>query len=587
MVVKNPERASDPQGVPKPTVAARKPGSGDPWIGQVLDQRYRIIELLGRGGMGTVYKAEHIGISKPVAVKLFSPRTSNITSGQKRFSREAFASARVEHPNCVVVSDFGTLEDGSLYIAMELLRGIPLNELIKAEGPLEVARALRIVKHILAGLEAAHESGIVHRDLKPHNVILIEWLGDKDFAKILDFGLAKLMGSALEDEGGGKLTAVDTTFGTPKYMAPEQATGKEIDHRADLYSVSVILYELIAGRPPFVHDNPVKLVMMHATEPIPPLAKWIPDNRVPRAVEELILTGLSKKPKDRMGTATEYLAAIDHLLELTEDRNRPKGREISGNPVLSPPPAAVGHGRQAVATVPDNESSGGPVGESKSKALVRSLERLTGSVKSLASYRSSKKKYAIFVLFIVAVIILANLMSSEDAPRETSPSLPSTAKALMEKVRSQVATDSKPPTAEEGEPLAQVPGFEEALQLVGQRRKSRAAEKILRTLHKKHPSNALICYTMGGLFYERPWPKEAMKYYRKAIELYPPYREDTTIIGRAVELLTSTSGYYAAAVLLEQVIGEPAIPSLKIAAESDRNEVKRRRAAAILEKLDK
>ena len=535
----------------KPTVPERTPVMADPWIGKVLDGRYQIIEMIGRGGMGTVYRAEHVGISKSVAVKLFSPRASNISSGQKRFSREAFACARVDHPNCVVISDFGTLEDGTLFIAMELLRGISLNELLKKEVRLKVARAIHIIRHILCGLSAAHQSGIVHRDLKPQNIVIVERLEDKEFAKILDFGLAKLVGSALEDEGGGKLTGVDTTFGTPKYIAPEQATGKDLDHRADLYSVSVIFYELLAGRPPFLAENPMKLVLKHTTEPVPYIREFTPDADVPEELENLIRAGLAKHPDGRMSSADEYIAALDNFV-------KPKD-ELAVSEVL----------------LPTNKMD--PISRE-----VTSIDVQVDSSQRVS--RSRKRKIVVAAVSILGLLVLIRLISAVvGGPESAQPSEQEAVKAVpaVEKEDTGASPDV------EGDPLARVPGLDRAEGLLESRRGSGEAENTLKDLLKKYPNNALVCYTLGRLFYHRPWPKEAMKYYRMAIERHPSYREDPELIAHAIEWLTSRSGRHAATSLLLQDIGPPAIPHLASVATTDRNPVRRRRAAAVLEKLNR
>lgn len=517
----------------------------DPWVGKLLDDRYRIVELLGRGGMGTVYRAEHIGISKSLAIKLFSPRASRAHADRQRFEREAFASARVEHPNCVAVSDFGTLEDGTLFMAMELLRGIPLSEFMQREGPVAIGRALHITKHILRGLSAAHASGIIHRDLKPQNVILVDRLGDKDFAKVLDFGLAKLMGSALLDEGGGKLTEAGVTFGTPRYMAPEQATSKSLDHRADLYAASIILYELIAGRAPFTGGNAVRLVLMHTSQPVPPISEVAPGIIVPAPVEELILQGLAKNPEERMATAAEYVDAIDAL-------------DI---PVESPQDTA--ETLPITVTALDAEklkhasSGGGILGSKRLKIGVTTLGVLGtgGLIIALASGGNSSG------------------ITSSGIFKAKGVSTVETADELAQKK-----------TNAYGDSMERVSGLDRAVAFM-EKRNSVAAERVLQELRREHPGNALVCYTMGIMYHDRPWPREAIKYYRKAIELSAPYRKDPTIISHVVDWLGSRSSGQRAVSFLLQDIGEPAIPYLERAADGHPNAKIRKRAKAVLSRL--
>lgn len=286
----------------------------------MLDSRYRITGVLGSGGMGCVYLAEHVSIQRPLALKLLHPEVGEIDEVKKRFEREAFAIGRVDHPNCVNVSDFGQFDDGTFYMVLELLDGVLLFDLLEKETRVDWKRALHIGRHILSALAYAHDAGIIHRDVKPENVILVEQGGDPDFAKILDFGIAKLHGDSKPDTDMGllsndhKLTQQGITIGTPTYIAPEQAYGLAIDGRADLYSLSVMLYEMITGVPPFDADDVGALLRMHVSAKVPTFAEVAPDAEVPEIVEQLIRHGLEKKPDDRIHSAAEYIERVDEVL---------------------------------------------------------------------------------------------------------------------------------------------------------------------------------------------------------------------------------------------------------------------------------
>jgi serine/threonine protein kinase len=279
-----------------------------------LDGRYRLTGVLGSGGMGCVYLAEHIAILRPVAVKLLHPEVEGIDGISERFQREAFAIGRVDHPNCVNVSDFGQLDDGTLYMVLEMLDGVPLFDLLEKDERLDWRRALHIARHVLSALAYAHEAGIVHRDVKPENVVLVNEDGDPDFAKILDFGIAKLFDDAHAEAGVTGLTQVGVTVGTPTYIAPEQAFGQPVDARADLYALSVTLFEMIAGVPPFEADVVIALLTMHATAEVPWFRDVAPELRVPPEVENMIRRGLEKNKEDRIQGAVEYIALIDQAL---------------------------------------------------------------------------------------------------------------------------------------------------------------------------------------------------------------------------------------------------------------------------------
>ncbi len=288
-------------------------------LGTVIDGRYRLDGLLGKGGMGIVYRAEHVALRRTVAVKLLQPSVAAVTDLRSRFEREAIAIGRIDHPNCVSVTDFGKLEDGSLFLVMELLDGRPLADVMDDDTPMVPGRALRILRQILGGLGHAHSVGIVHRDVKPENVYLMTAPDGAEVAKILDFGIAKVIGGVGDDDV--KLTQAGVAFGTPIYMSPEQAFGNPLDGRSDLYGASVVAYEMLCGKPPFYADDKLELLSMHTSRPPPPMTEARDDvlgshsmPPIPAEIEELIGRGLEKRREDRYVDASEYIAAIDQVL---------------------------------------------------------------------------------------------------------------------------------------------------------------------------------------------------------------------------------------------------------------------------------
>ncbi len=309
-------------------------------IGQVIDGRYRIVGVLGTGGMGSVYRAEHMTIRRPVAVKLLHKEFAEDPVFAKRFEREAFVTGRTDHPNCVNVSDFGRLEDGSLYLVMELVDGTLLADVLDREQRVPWQRALRICRHVLRGLGHAHEASIVHRDVKPENVIISDRDGDRDFAKLLDFGVAKLVGDSKE-VADNQLTRVGTTVGTPTYVSPEQALGQPVDGRSDLYSLTVMLFEMIAGIPPYKHDDTLKVLSMHVAGKIPALADKAPGIEVPPGVDALIQRGLQKDRDHRPASADEYIAAIDALIGSVGEVSAGEPAPVERVPAHTPAPHAV------------------------------------------------------------------------------------------------------------------------------------------------------------------------------------------------------------------------------------------------------
>jgi serine/threonine protein kinase len=295
----------------------------DALVGTVIDGRYRLDEIIGRGGMGVVYRGEHISIRRKVAVKVLLPSLAGVPELRSRFEREAMAIGKIDHPNCVGVYDIGALSDGALYLVMEFLQGEQLGDVLQRERLLGVERAMHVLKHVLRGLDHIHSAGIVHRDIKLDNVMLVEVDGDPDFAKILDFGIAKTIG--VENEDGVKLTQAGIAFGTPLYMAPEQALGNPLDGRADLYAASVMAFELLTGRPPFYSDDKIELLSMHTAREPPPMREMLPRGTtagIPLAIEALVRRGLAKRPHERIQSAQEYLAEIDDALSTTSPVSR-------------------------------------------------------------------------------------------------------------------------------------------------------------------------------------------------------------------------------------------------------------------------
>ena len=291
-------------------------GQQDAYVGRLISDRYRLIESLGHGAMGRVYVAEQLAMKRRVAVKLIRADTDDDAEERlsmvKRFQREALAASELEHPNTVRVFDYGHTDDGILFLAMELVRGPTLAQVFRTNKILEPSRMIRIAIQVCKSLAEAHEHGIIHRDLKPENIIVTEVVGEKDFAKVLDFGIAKVLQGMT---GRSKITKSGTVLGTPIYMSPEQGSAKEVTPVSDLYSLGVILYAGISGRPPFKADTPLATLWAHAREPVPPLVVEGFPPKVPRDLEDFILGLLEKEPTDRPATALEVIAGLESLLE--------------------------------------------------------------------------------------------------------------------------------------------------------------------------------------------------------------------------------------------------------------------------------
>jgi serine/threonine-protein kinase len=294
-------------------------------IGTILADRYRIDKCLGEGGMGAVYLAEHVRMHKQFAVKLLHPEMGRLAEAVFRFQREAVAAGRVDHEHLVTATDFGELPDGSMYLVLEYVPGKSLGALL-AEGPVPTVRALKIARQIAAALAAVHAVGVFHRDLKPDNVMLVERAGtDEDFVKLLDFGMAKVQMDLADEQP--QLTRAGLVFGTPRYMAPEQAGGEPTDHRADIYSLGIVLYAMLRGSPPFSADEIRDVLKMQRFDPPPPLPKQIDP-----AVAAFVMTLLAKDPKQRVQTAEGVIRYVDRLLG---QLGKPRGRRDLRSRVMS------------------------------------------------------------------------------------------------------------------------------------------------------------------------------------------------------------------------------------------------------------
>ncbi|HVG29806.1 MAG TPA: serine/threonine-protein kinase [Pyrinomonadaceae bacterium] len=287
----------------------------DPLVGHVLDEKYRLDERLGEGGMGTVYRATHLLIDRPVAVKVLHTRFVEDESAQARFRREARAAGRLQHPNAVAVTDFGSTPGGYVYIVMELLEGRTLRDVLADESPLAPARAVELMMQIAAAVESAHEAGVIHRDLKPANIFVVQRKNLPPVVKVLDFGIAKLAADSLEDSAARDLTQTGVMIGTPRYMSPEQCDGEHLSPAADVYSLGIIFYEMLTGATPFNGASPLAVALQHSTKPPRPPRELVP--ALPARLEEVVLHALAKKPEERPNDAgafrEELLATAERL----------------------------------------------------------------------------------------------------------------------------------------------------------------------------------------------------------------------------------------------------------------------------------
>jgi eukaryotic-like serine/threonine-protein kinase len=317
------------------TTQAPKQTPQDELIGRVINDRFRIISVIARGGMGRVYRAEQVPLGRLVAIKTLDPRSGN--SGeendpqfQQRFFLEASVASKLQHPNTVTVFDYGRTADGVYFIAMELVEGRSLYHVIREEAPISAERTIHVAMQIARSLREAHRLDVIHRDLKPGNVLLTRHGDEDDFVKVLDFGLVKHVESESEQE----LTKAGLFMGSPKYMSPEQIRGERVDARSDVYALGVVMYEMITGKVPFERENTVKVLMAHMHEAVPPIQ--VAD--CPQGLNELIMRCLSKRPEGRPSSMDEVILMLKQAtgLALTTSGQFALSQELRmGSPVLT------------------------------------------------------------------------------------------------------------------------------------------------------------------------------------------------------------------------------------------------------------
>src|SRR5712691_3589082 len=295
--------------MPMPTAPGYHPATAeaDPLLGRVINDRYKIIEQIGHGGMGRVYRALQAPLDRVVALKVLGAGHDRDPNFYKRFFLEASVTAKLTHPNTITLYDYGRTQDGIFFIAMEYIAGRTLSQAMQQEGPLSQDRVVHIAQQICRSLREAHALGIIHRDLKPANVMLLRQHDDQDFVKVLDFGLVKFFSG---DNPEGEITNAGTFMGSPHYIAPEQARNQGPDQRCDIYSLGVLLYQMLTGKVPFTAPNPVDIILKHLHEaPVPP-RELRPDLKTDPQLEAILLRCMAKERAERFQSMDELLAAL-------------------------------------------------------------------------------------------------------------------------------------------------------------------------------------------------------------------------------------------------------------------------------------
>ncbi|MDB4928600.1 MAG: Serine/threonine protein kinase PrkC, regulator of stationary phase [Myxococcaceae bacterium] len=417
---------------PVSTTTGTTNAPGDPLIGRVINDRFKVLSVIARGGMGKVYKAEQAPLGRIVALKVLQPNYNgeNDPEFHKRFFLEASIVSKLTHPNTVTLYDYGQSHDNVYFMAMEYLEGRTLHRLLREEAPLEVGRALHILVQTCRALREAHGHGVIHRDLKPANIYLVEHDDDHDFVKVLDFGLLKRTDETAEEA----LTQTGLFMGSPKYMAPEQIRGERVSPATDVYSLGVMLFELLTGKVPFERSSSVNLLMAHVSDPVPTLVEVNPLVQVPAAVEEIVYRCLAKRPEERYASMDELIAAIK---QAGASFGRPLG-SMSGEFMNSLGGRVPTSGESPVAPIPSSLPPPLPRATTPPESLAPAVPTsVTASTPAPAPHRSPLLLGAgLFVLAVgLGVAIRLVAAPARPTPAAAAPSV-------------QVAFDSDPAGAE-------------------------------------------------------------------------------------------------------------------------------------------
>lgn len=304
----------------------------DPYVGRRISEKYQVLSILGTGGMGVVYLARHETMQCNVALKMLRAQFVGDQNSVQRFTREAIAARRLTHPNVITTYDHGFTPQGQPYIVMDCLQGVSLAEEIKKLKQISVERVLHIFDQACDALDHAHKQGVIHRDLKPGNLMLINYNGDPDFVKVVDFGVAKVL--PINDENAQTLTQTGEVCGSPVYMSPEQCLGQGLDRRADIYSMGVVIYEALIGKVPLMGKSMVETMSKHINETPPPFKTVRPDLYIPERLEQVVMRALAKKPEQRQQSMAMLRQEL--MLALPKPGQNPNLRSVATNVGLPP-----------------------------------------------------------------------------------------------------------------------------------------------------------------------------------------------------------------------------------------------------------
>ena len=539
------------------------PNPSDPRVGTVIQDRYKILDIIASGGMGVVYRGERLQLGRPVAIKFLNPWIASQKSFLERFEVEARAMSRLSHPNCVSVLDFGV--DDVPFLVMDFVAGRSLRALIESER-LDPTRVIGLARQILSGVAHAHAQGIIHRDLKPENIVVSDAPGLTDYVRILDFGLAKL--------NDGPALTVGMAIGTPSYMAPEQTQSEgAIDARTDVYGVGILLFEMLTGQKPFRSDKVADLILMHRSQAAPRLSAVASEASFSEALEAVVAQALAKAPANRFSSANEMAAAVERVPEsaamhlgvaahgaasrATEPGSTAPGSidktiidttiiDTSRHPDFARPP----HRLQPVAT---------PIGERFLKSFWKPW---------------SRRRWLVAGAFAGAalVILVGWALLRGHAKSGAAAVLPPASPLVV----APVAMDELSPMTPDS-----TPGLADVVQLVRMGLRDQAIT-ILQDIRRNYPRSAYANFLLAVAYFEKLWWSVGLQHAQTAMQADPAYRHSPKLAKLLIHALISDSFWERAAAFLKQDMAEISTPYLEAAAQFDKSPRVRARAAQIL-----
>ena len=524
--------------------------------GKILDRRYEVGERISEGAMGVVYRAVRIKLERPVAIKVLHVSLPPEMKARERFEREAQLMARLDHPHCVSIIDYG-IYDQKPYVVMELVRGQSLHEVLAEQGRFEIPRAIDIMTQVLSGLAHAHEQGIIHRDIKPANIMITPKAPLGLHVRILDFGLARML-----DEDASLSDGV--AVGTPSYMAPEQCRGESVDAQVDIYACGIVLFEMLTGKKPLTDDDPLVTVRKQIDQPPPRLADVAPGDY--GQLEQIVARALEKKPAERFRSAAAMSEALGAVLR---GRSAPESTLVlpKAAPRVEPEPSSEMIPITLASSVTVKRPTA-PRSRSSPLAIVLALAAVAGAglllFHELADVRDSAKPRI--------------------APEPRSPAVVAAPAMVAEppKVGSADAPPAAAPNADAADPVAGI--VVAAKQLAAAGKLDRALDVVIagRALYRDRAELPLLA---GKLYFSKFWWAEGIASFREAIKLDPSLATDHELGEVAVNGFMTTPDWDGRLSSFVLELGPSALPALEAVARSQRAPASRARAAELAKRI--